>query len=142
MALSHKLLSIICPTASHNVPALVLAGDADLVEHEGVLHRGLVTRIRGAEIMTLPGAGQLSRLRARAELAAVSRRILTIFAGKRPSATMLTVVGADYGQRIMVDCIHAPLAGLSCPWPDNATNFPGVSCCRSLQERFDSRAQP
>ena len=45
MALSRKLLSIICPTASHNVPALVLAGQADLVQNEGVLHRGLVTGI-------------------------------------------------------------------------------------------------
>jgi len=46
MALSRKLLSIICPTASHNVPALALAGEADLVQNEGVLHRGLVTRRR------------------------------------------------------------------------------------------------
>jgi hydrophobe/amphiphile efflux-1 (HAE1) family protein len=43
-----KLLSTICPTASHNVPAVVLAGEADLVENEGVLHRGLATRIRRA----------------------------------------------------------------------------------------------
>src|ERR1700720_3654064 len=42
------ILSTICPTASHNVPAVVLAGEADLVENEGVLHRGLATRIRGA----------------------------------------------------------------------------------------------
>jgi hypothetical protein len=42
------ILSTICPTASHNVPAVVLAGEADLVEDEGVLHRGLATRIRGA----------------------------------------------------------------------------------------------
>jgi len=39
------ILSTICPTASHNVPAVVLAGEADLVENEGVLHRGLVTGI-------------------------------------------------------------------------------------------------
>jgi hypothetical protein len=32
------ILSTICPTASHNVPAVVLAGEADLVENEGVLH--------------------------------------------------------------------------------------------------------
>jgi len=42
------ILSTICPTASHNVPAVVLAGEADLVDNEGVLHRGLATRIRGA----------------------------------------------------------------------------------------------
>ena len=32
------ILSTICPTASHSVPAVVLAGEADLVENEGVLH--------------------------------------------------------------------------------------------------------
>ena len=115
------ILSTICPTASHNVPAVVLAGEADLVENEGVLHRGLATRIRGRGIVTLPAAGHLSRRRAPAELAAVPRRFLTIpQAGKRSSATMLAVVGADYGQRIMAYCIHAPLTGLSYSWPDDA----------------------
>ena len=32
------ILSTICPTASHNVPAVVLAGEADLVENEGVCY--------------------------------------------------------------------------------------------------------
>ena len=80
MALNRKLLSIICPTASHNVPALVLAGDADLVQNEGVLHRGLVTGIDRAGIVTLPGVGDPSPLPARPEAAAVSRRFLTISA--------------------------------------------------------------
>ena len=43
MALSRKRLSTICRTASHNVLAVVLAGEADLVENEGVLHRSSAT---------------------------------------------------------------------------------------------------
>src|ERR1700730_4404473 len=75
----------------------------------------------GRGIVTLPAAGHLSRRRAPAELAAVPRRFLTIpQAGKWSSATMLAVVGADYGQRIMAYWIHAPLMGLSYSWPDDA----------------------
>ena len=74
------ILSTICTTASHNVPAVVLTGEADLVENEGVLHRGLVTGIDRARIVTLPGVGDLSPLPARPEAAAVSRRFLTISA--------------------------------------------------------------
>ncbi len=50
------ILGTICPTASHNVPAVVLAGEADLVENEGVLRRGLATGIRraGRELLLVP----------------------------------------------------------------------------------------
>ena len=47
------ILSTICPTASHNVPAVVLAGEADLVENEGVLHRGQRPASVGRGIVTL-----------------------------------------------------------------------------------------
>src|SRR4029077_1743931 len=58
------ILSTICPTASHNVPAVVLAGEADLVENEGVLHRGQRPASVGRGIVTLPASGHLSRRRA------------------------------------------------------------------------------
>jgi hypothetical protein len=115
------ILSTICPTASHNVPAVVLAGEADLVENEGVLHRGLATRIRGAGDRDVACRRPPVTAASAGGAGCGTSKFLTIpQAGKRSSATMLAVVGADYGQRIMAYCIHAPLTGLSYSWPDDA----------------------
>ena len=37
---------------------------------------------------------------------------------------MIAVTAADFDRRSMAYHVHAPLPGLSCSWPDDATKMP------------------